>query len=44
MYHLRQCRTEFLKIPIHERKYLIHRFIEQREKEHEQMEKARRKK
>jgi hypothetical protein len=43
LYHLNTSRTDFLKYPINERKYLIAKFIEQKEKEHEYMEKARRK-
>jgi len=41
---MRIGRTEFLKIPINERKYLIHRFVEQKEKEQAAMEAERRKK
>jgi len=43
LYHLNTSRTDFLKYPINERKYLIHRFIEQKEKESEYMKKARNK-
>ena len=44
LYHLRRSREEFMKYPILERKWLIERFITQKEKEHEAMEKARKKK
>lgn len=44
LYHLNTSRTDFLKYPINERKYLISKFIEQKEREHEYMEKAKRKK
>ena len=43
MYHLRQSREEFLSLPINERKWMIDRFIKQKEKENEAMETARRK-
>ncbi len=36
-------RFDSLRLPIHERKYMIHRFIEQKQKEKEEMEKERRK-
>jgi hypothetical protein len=41
LYHLKVSRKEFLQYPINERKYIIAKFIEQREKENEYMEKAR---
>lgn len=41
LYHLKVGRKEFLQYPINERKYIIAKFIEQREKENEHMEKAR---
>lgn len=43
MYHLRQNRESFLALPINERKWIISRFIEQKEKENKAMEDARRK-
>jgi hypothetical protein len=43
MYHMRQSRENFMSLPINERKWLITRFIEQKEKENEAMESARRK-
>lgn len=41
LYHLKVGRREFLQYPVNERKYIISKFIEQREKENEYMEKAR---
>jgi hypothetical protein len=43
MYHMRQSRANFMSLPINERKWLIDRFIKQKEKENEAMESARRK-
>jgi len=43
VYHLHVMREEFLKYPITERKWLIERFIQQKNKENEQMEAERRK-
>jgi hypothetical protein len=43
MYHMRQSRDEFLSLPINERKWMIDRFIKQKEKENEAMEAARKK-
>lgn len=43
MYHLRQSREDFLSLPINERKWLIDRFIKQKNKENEAMEAAKRK-
>lgn len=43
MYHMRQSRENFMSLPINERKWLIDRFIEQKEKENEAMEAARKK-
>jgi hypothetical protein len=40
---MKQSRTETLKLPINLRKWLINKFIEQKEKEHEHMESERRK-
>jgi hypothetical protein len=42
LYHLKVGRKDFLQYPINERKYIIAKFIEQREKENEYMEKAKR--
>lgn len=44
LYHLNVPRKEFLQYPINERKYLISKFIDQKEKEHEYMERAKNKK
>jgi hypothetical protein len=43
MYHMRQSRENFMTLPINERKWLIDRFIQQKEKENEAMESARKK-
>ncbi len=43
MYHLKQSRDNFMSLPINERKWLIERFVKQKEKENEAMESARRK-
>jgi hypothetical protein len=43
IYHLRQNRETFLALPINERKWIISRFIQQKERENEAMESARRK-
>lgn len=43
MYHLRQSRDNFLSLPINQRKWMIERFITQKDKENEAMESARRK-
>lgn len=40
LYHLRRSRREFLSYPINERKWIIARFTQQKEKEHEAMKKA----
>lgn len=40
---MRQSRENFMSLPINERKWLVNRFIEQKEKENEAMESARRK-
>ncbi len=39
-YHMHMDRTESMSMPVFERKWLIHRFIEQKQKENEAMEKA----
>lgn len=43
MYHMNQSRDHFMTLPINERKWLIERFIQQKEKENEALESARRK-
>jgi hypothetical protein len=43
LYHLHVPREEFLKYPINERKYLIAKFVDQKEKEKEYIESARNK-
>lgn len=43
MYHMRQSRSNFMSLPINERKWLIERFIKQKEKENEAIEAARKK-
>jgi hypothetical protein len=43
MYHMKQSRENFMTLPINERKWLIDRFIQQKEKENEAMESARKK-
>lgn len=39
-YHLHQDRHTTLAMPIYERKWMFERFIQQKNKEHEAMEKA----
>lgn len=43
-YHLGMSRDEFRSYPIDERRWMIDRFIEQKEKEEEEMKKAAKKK
>lgn len=43
MYHLNLSRDAFMCLPINERKWLIERFIQQKEKENEALESAKRK-
>ena len=43
MYHLNLPRESFMCLPINERKWLIERFISQKEKENEALEAAKRK-
>ena len=43
-YHMNMSRSEFRNYPINERKWMIARFVDQKEKEHEAIEKAKRKK
>jgi hypothetical protein len=40
LYHLRRSKEEFLSYSIQERKYLIEKFVSQREKENQAIEKA----
>lgn len=40
---MKQSRENFMSLPINERKWLVNRFIQQKEKENEAMEAARRK-
>lgn len=40
-YHLRMSKRDCWALPVHERKWLIQRFIEQKRKENESIEKAR---
>jgi hypothetical protein len=42
-YHLRMGRAQCLQIPVNERKWIIERFIKQKNRENEAMEAARRK-
>lgn len=44
LYHLKTGRNEFREYPIHERKWVLARFLSQKEKEHDAMEAAKRKK
>jgi hypothetical protein len=41
-YHMHMSKTDCWSLPVHERKWLIQRFIEQKKKENEAMEKAKR--
>ena len=43
IYHMHQSRENFMSLPRNERKWIISRFIQQKEKENEAMEAARRK-
>lgn len=43
MYHMQQERSKILQMPINSRKWIIQRFIQQKEKENDAMEAARRK-
>jgi hypothetical protein len=42
-YHMHMSRYDSMTLPVYERKWMIHRFITQKEKENEAMEKARKK-
>lgn len=39
-YHMHMSRFDCLSLPIYERKWFLHRFIQQKEKENDAMEKA----
>lgn len=41
MYHMRQSKSAVLELDPEERKWLIHRYVEQRRKESEELDKAR---
>lgn len=43
LYHLNTSREEAMDMPIHERKWIIQRFIEQKQKEADAIEKSRKK-
>lgn len=43
-YHLHQQRTTILQMPINERKWMVERFVQQRNRENEQVEASRRRK
>jgi len=43
LYHLHVSEDEFMTIPINRRKWMIDRFIQQKERENQAMEAARRK-
>ena len=40
MYHMRQPKSATLELDPEERKWMIHRYVEQRRKENEELEKA----
>lgn len=41
-YHMHMSRIECMSIPVHERKWMIQRFIDQKRKENEAIDKAKR--
>jgi hypothetical protein len=43
-YHMHMSKQDCMSLPIHERKWLVQRFIEQKQKEKEAMDAARKKK
>lgn len=43
-YHMRMSKHEAWSLPIHERKWLIRRFVDQKKKENDQITKVKRKK
>ncbi len=40
-YHMHMSKQDSMTLPVHERKWLIQRFIDQKKRENEAMEKAR---
>jgi hypothetical protein len=42
MYHLHQSKRDALVIPVYERRWLIDRFVKQKDRENEQIEAAKR--
>lgn len=42
-YHMHMSRADALSMPVFERKWVLNRFVEQKEKENEAMDKARKK-
>lgn len=42
-YHLHMNRADYMSIPVHERKWLVRRFMDQKRREHEEMEKIQKK-
>lgn len=43
-YHMRMSKKDSMTLPVHERKWIIQRFIEQKKKEADALEKARKSK
>jgi len=43
-YHMKMSKQDCMTLPVHERKWIIMRFVKQKEKENEAIEKAKRKK
>jgi hypothetical protein len=43
-YHMRMSKRDCMSLPVHERKWLIQRFIEQKKKESDAIDNARRQK
>lgn len=43
-YHLKMSKQDCMTLPVHERKWLIQRFIEQKKRESDALEKAKRRK
>jgi len=40
-YHMHMSKQDSMSLPVHERKWMIQRFIEQKQRENEEIEKAR---
>lgn len=40
-YHMNMSKQDSMSLPVHERKWMIQRFIEQKQRENEEIEKAR---